>query len=625
MLARLAALLSVCLPVVLTVACAAPRTTTPSSQAPVAEVAPQIARIERSLLPVVQVAGEARHAALVDRMRELAIPGLGIAVFADHRLLWARAYGVADVDTGARVEVDTLFQAASISKSVNALAVLLVAADGKLALDRPINEMLVGWKLPDNDLTRASPVTLRRLLGHTAGTTVHGFPGYAVGEPVPSLLQILAGQPPANTGPIVVDLAPGTKFRYSGGGTTITQLALTERTGQDYAGLLVARVLGPLGMTVSTHAQPLPPDRLKLAAAGHDAEGRTIAGKRHTYPEQAAAGLWTTPSDLARFFAEVGLARTGRSKHIPKEVAAAMTTKLVDIEGSDAAVGLGVFLSARNGARFFGHGGSNEGFQCDAIASLDGGYGVVVMTNAENGWRIFAEIERTVFDAYGWPGADVPIVRVALTTAARGRFVGRYLDGAVPREIAVVGDRLVSRPLFGPEVELVPVAPEVVVVRDSGERISGDSGGALSIKGAEGPARSLARLPDGARHPLLALAAGDVAGAEALWREQLRVDPTRARADESPILEYGFRLLDREPKGALAVMRLVAAVFPDSSEAHFALAEGYMRTGDDAAALAGYERALATLDADPRITTGKPAVRAQLESRRARLRSGALR
>ncbi len=620
MLPRLAALLSA-----LTIACVRPTPATTSSSTPTSTptdtFAPQISRVEQGLLPAVQVAGEVVEVALADRMRELGIPGLGIAVFADHRLLWARGYGVADVDTGARVDTGTLFQAASISKSVNALAVLLVAADGELALDRPINEMLVGWKLPDNDLTRASPVTLRRLLGHNAGTTVHGFPGYAPGERVPTLLQILAGEPPANTGPVVVDLAPGTKFRYSGGGTTITQLALTERTRQDYASLLASRVLGPLGMTSSTHAQPLPPERLRRAAAGHGADGRTIAGKRHTYPEQAAAGLWTTPSDLARFFAEVALARAGRSKLVPRAVAEAMTTKLVGIEGSDDAVGLGVFLSARNGARFFGHGGSNEGFMCDAIASLDGGYGVVLMTNSDSGWRIFGEVERTVFAAHGWAGADVPIVRVALAPADRARFVGRYLDGAVPRELAAVGERLVSRELFGPDVELVPVAPELLVVRATGERIARDAGGALTIAGERAPKRPLTRLADDARHPLLVLAAGDFAGAEALWREQARADKARARADEPPILEFGYRLIDREPKRALELLRLVAAVFPDSSDAHHTLAMACERVGDAAGALAGYERALATLDADPRITAGKTERRAHAEAQRVKLRA----
>lgn len=599
----------------LVLACA---TAKPPTRPPEVDVAQRIARIEQGLLPAVQVAGEDVRRSLAQRMREHKIPAISIAVFVDYRVQWARAYGVADVDTGARADASTLFQAASISKSVNALAVLLAAADGRLSLDAPINDLLTGWKLPDNEHTRATPVTLRHLLSHTAGTGVHGFPGYPVNEPLPDLVTILDGGPAANTGPVRVVLPPGTRFSYSGGGTTISQLLLTERMGQPYPDLQAARVLGPLGMTASTFAQPLRPAQ-RNAAAGHHADGSAVPGKHHVYPEMAAAGLWTTPTDLARFFAELALARKGRSTLVSRDIATQMTTAAIPVEGTHHAVGLGVFLIERNGARYFGHNGGNEGFSSNAIASLDGGHGVVVMMNSDRVGPLFAEIERAVFAEYGWPDADRPVVRFALPASERTKFTGRYLDRGVPRVVAVIEDRLTIRDVFGQPRELVPIAADTLVVRDSGEKLVHGPGGSLTAAWPDAPPRPLARLADDARHPLLVLTAGDPAGAAALWREKVQRDPAAARADAALADAHAtLELLGDDTPGALAVLRLITDVFPDSSHAH---PEAAMFAREFDTARAAYERALALLDADPHIPTSeKPERRADVLGRLARLR-----
>lgn len=588
----------------------------PPSSSGAASQAGRIERIEHGLLPVVQVKGEDVRSAIEARMREHKIPAVSIAVFENYQLQWVKAYGMADPATGERATEDTLFLAGSISKSVNALAVLMAVADGMLALDRPINELLESWKLPDNELTRATPVTLRKLLSHSAGTTVHGFPGYAAGEPVPTVQQILDGTPPANTEPVRVDLAPGTKFRYSGGGTVISQLALTERSKRPYPEILAERVLRPLEMVHSTFEQALPPDRLKVAAAGYDRLGSVIPGKRHAYPEMAAAGLWTTPSDLARFAIEIALARANRSSRVPNAIAVQMTTKVIDGENLDA-VGLGVFLSNRNGAMFFGHGGADEGFQADLVCSLDGGYGVVVMANSDNGFQIFEDIERAVFAEYGWPGAAPMIVRVALEPAQRARFIGQFLDGPAPAAIAEQGGRLMLRLPFTDPVELVPIAPDRVVQRDSGRQLRLDATGALEATPLHRPARMLTRLAEPAHHPLFELEAGRFDAAVAAWRDRSRLDPKAALEDEGFANNLGYQLLQLDPAKAISVLRLVATVFPESSNAHDSLGEAYMKTGDKPHAIAEYEQELRTLDADPRVP--EPARRVQRSSAEAQL------
>jgi CubicO group peptidase (beta-lactamase class C family) len=585
--------------------------------APASSQAAHIDRIAAALLPRVQVKGEPGDSVSLDkRMHEMKIPAVSIAVFENHKLLWAQAFGVTDRETRKPADADTLFLAGSISKSVNALGVLDAVHDGLLSLDKPINEQLTSWKLPDNELTQATPVTLRMLLSHTGGTTVHGFPGYVAGAPLPTVPQILDGKPPANTAPIRVDLAPGTKFRYSGGGITIAQLALAEGVKRPYQEVLANRVLVPLGMTNSSYEQVLSPARLPHAATGHDPEGRPIPGKRNVYPEMAAAGLWTTPTDLARFFAEVGLARSGTSKLIRKEIALEMTTKVAEVEGTDS-VGLGVFLSDRNGAPMFGHNGADAGFQALAVASLDGGYGVVVMANSENGLQLFDSVVRTVFAEYGWPGADPMIERFPMDAAQLQKFVGNYVGLGLPQEITVEGGRLFSRIPFGKTVELVPVSSTAVVQRVAGTKLEVDASGTLTLLGQ--PQR---RLVAGTRHPLFVLEGGKLDDAAALWRKQAAADPKAAFADEVAINLFGYQMMiDGNVEGAVKVFHLISAVFPASSNAHDSYAEALMRANDKPTAIAEYEASIKTLDADPHIPAAeKPERKAHAEEQLAILK-----
>ena len=255
-----------------------------------------IARIENGFLPPVIVKGRPLETRTIpNRMRELKVPGVSVAVFRDGRVEWARGWGVADVESGRKVERDTRFQAASISKPVAAAAALALVSRGRLSLDSPINSHLQSWKLPENEHTKTTPVTLRHLLTHSAGLTVHGFRGYAHGEAVPSLVQLLDGAKPANSAPVRVDIPVGSRWRYSGGGISIAQLMVEDETKKPFAQSARELVLEPFGMRHSTYVQPLPADLREKAATGYRASGEAVPGKWHTYPEQAAAGLWTTP------------------------------------------------------------------------------------------------------------------------------------------------------------------------------------------------------------------------------------------------------------------------------------------------------------------------------------------
>src|SRR5271169_2930344 len=349
-------------------------------------------------------------------MDVLKVPGLSVAVVDDFKIAWAKPYGVTEAGTTNPVTTSTMFQAASISKVVSATGALYLVEHGKLSLDEDVNKELTTWKVPENEFTATQKVTLRRLLSHSAGTTVHGFPGYAVGEPIPTVVQILNGEKPANTAPVRVDLVPGSKQRYSGGGVTIEQLLIMDVTGKPFPQFMQQTVLGPIGMTNSTFQQPLPPDLAAHAAAGTLADGQPVPGKWHIYPELAAAGLWTTPTDLAKFGIEIALSKSGKSNRVLSE---AMTRQMLTPQSGD--VGLGFFLGLGGNPNAFGHDGSDEGFQAILIMISDSGQGAAVMANSDNGIAVGQYLVNSIAREYGWkytppkPSAAVALSLVEMT------------------------------------------------------------------------------------------------------------------------------------------------------------------------------------------------------------------
>jgi CubicO group peptidase (beta-lactamase class C family) len=350
------------------------------------------------------------------------------------RIAWARGYGVLELGGTDSVTPETLFQAASISKPVAALAALRLVQEGKLGLDEDVNRRLTSWKLPESRFTTTYPVTLRRLLSHSAGLTVHGFRGYAATEQVPTLRQVLDSQPPSNSAPIRADTFPGARWRYSGGGYTLMQQLLVDVTGRSFPELMRATVLEPLGMTHSTYEQPLPQHLRGKAASGHRSTGALVAGKWHTYPEMAAAGLWTTPSDLARYAIHVSLATVGRSNGALSQATA---TRMLTLEAGT--YGLGPALAGQGRDASFSHGGANEGFRAFFIAFPERGQGAAIMTNSDAGGTIALEILRAIAEEYDWP-SQRPVEKtvVAVAPETPERIAGRYALETAPTIFIII-------------------------------------------------------------------------------------------------------------------------------------------------------------------------------------------
>ncbi len=344
---------------------------------------------------------------IAEIMKKARVPGVSAAVIKDFAVQWAKGYGVADLRTGQAVTTDTMFQAASISKPVTAMALLKMVQEGKVNLDDDVNRYLKSWKVPANDFTRDTAVTPRALLSHTSGTgDGFGFPGYEPAQERPTLVQIVKGEKPSNVGPVFWERRPLTAYKYSGGGIVIIQLLMIDVLGRPFDTIMREHVLGPAGMTNSTYEQPLSP-QLDLKAARAHSGGQASDVKWHVYPEQAAAGLWTTPTDLARFAIAVQKSNRGDSGSIlPRPLAREMLTPT---GVGDFAVGLSV--EKRGQGWYFTHSGGNWGFSCDLVAHFIKGYGVVVMTNSDGGGAVIREIEARVAAAYNWDSLDKPVPR----------------------------------------------------------------------------------------------------------------------------------------------------------------------------------------------------------------------
>ncbi len=330
-------------------------------------------------------------------MREHHIPGLSLAIIDGGKIVKAQGYGFADQVGKTPVTTSTLFQAGSVSKSVAAVGALRLVEQGRLSLDEDVNGRLRSWKVPENEFTKDKKVTLRRILSHTSGFTVHGFPGYAANTPLPSLTQVLDGAKPANTPAIRVELEPGGKWQYSGGGYTVMQQLLIDVTGRPFPEFMQATVLKPCGMNESTYEQPLPEKLRSATAAGHRTDGSEVAGRWHVYPEMAAAGLWTTPSDLARFAISIQQSLAGKPDAVLSQAMA--RRMLVNQRNND---GLGVFLGGNGKTLRFFHDGRDAGFDASMNAYAETGQGAVIMINANNDSSAVLRVMFAIGKEYRW-------------------------------------------------------------------------------------------------------------------------------------------------------------------------------------------------------------------------------
>ncbi len=391
-----------------------------------------LAALDHGLRPNVIASGDAAPGwSLAERMRHYKVPGVAIAVLKDGEVAQTVGYGVREAGASDKVDGDTLFSVGSISKVVTAATTLRLVSQGQLDLDRNVNDYLTRWKLPASGEAPQPEVSLRMLMSHTSGLGVHGFADYQVGEPLPTLVQVLDGQAPAKGEAVRFKHAPGLVQDYSGGGVTVEQVAIEDVTGKPLPELAEAQVFAPLGMRRSTFENPLSAARGNIAKA-HDSDGGPAALPRgwEAFGETGASGLWTSAKDLGQFVGGLIKSYQGRGDFLPQPLAIAMMTEV-----SPSAFGLGPKLGGAGEGRHFFHMGANESYRAFMEGYPETGDGFVILTNGTNGGELAAEIRNALADAINL-GAHAPVRAVALRAPPEPDYAGHYrIDTAVPMDL----------------------------------------------------------------------------------------------------------------------------------------------------------------------------------------------
>ena len=328
---------------------------------------------------------------LAAAMRTLHVPSVDVALIEDGRLAWSRTFGTAPDNA--------IYQAASLSKLVTAVAALRLVDRGVLALDRSVNDDLTGWKVPENDFTRRHPVTLRQLLSMTAGTGVPGYLGYAPGEKLPTLPQILDSAPPANSPPVRVEAIPGSRYAYSGGGYEIVEARIEATTKTKFQDAVESLLLRPADMPNSYFLQPLPAKLVPRAATGHDANGDELPGGWRIVPALAAGGLWSSASDLAHLLIAIERAYRGESDAL----LARATVQAMMTQQNGGPYGLGAAVAGSGESRVLMKRGQNVGYQSYMLLFPETGQGIVVLTGSDSGTTLATALIRRAAAAYKWP------------------------------------------------------------------------------------------------------------------------------------------------------------------------------------------------------------------------------
>ena len=397
-----------------------------SSYSQTSQIASRITQVENKLLvgaEIIFADSAFNHFNIYDRMKFYKVPSVSIAVINNGQLEWAKAYGLADVSEKRVANTNTVYQAASLSKSLNAFCIMKLVQEGKLTLDIDIRQYLKSWTFPDNESSKNKVITLKNLLSHTAGLSLHGFRGYSFDDKIPTINDILNGTFPSNNEALKPIFPPNTTMKYSGGGTLITKKILDDNISANYDNLMRQKVLKPLGMSNSSYAQPLS-KKLKNVAVAYDENLNEIEGKYNIYPELAPDGLWTTPTDFSKFIISIqhSLKKNSNSLLNDATIKEMLTPVL---SSSDAA--LGVFIKEKGGEKYFTHSGANIGYRTEYYGSFTTGAGLVIMVNSDNG-QIINEIKNSIATVYNWKGFYTPEIRklVNVPDTIADKYIGEY-------------------------------------------------------------------------------------------------------------------------------------------------------------------------------------------------------
>ncbi len=554
----------------------------------------RVQAVETELKPKIHFVGD-QPASITQRLAAYRVPGMSLTVIEDFSIAWTRYYGFADREQGRPVDPTTLFQAGSISKALTAAATLRLAEQGLLDRDLPVNAYLQRWQLPDATNTAQQPVTVDLVLCHGAGLNLHGFDGYRSGHALPSMMQMLNGDEPANHGGIAVVHRPGRAFVYSGGGYLLLQCLLEDRLALPFDEILAREVLEPLGMRQSSFANPPPPDWTGYLASGYQPGGDPVLDRYRLFPEQAAAGLWTTSPDLARFAIDLAKSvKAGNGKVLNQASARAMARCVLD-----ESMGLGLFLKQRGEHMYVSHGGRTVGFVALFEINPQTGDGAVVMINGDH-YDLLEEVVNSVARVYQWPEyLEEAQPRLPIPADLQKRVAGRYRYSAdLLIKVRAEGDQLFFAYSGAPETELIRTGENLFQRRNSTTLITfpTDKSGQVSLAFylPEGGMQVQRRMAPDEKIPRELLWGNQPEAALAAYQQALREFPGDPGVNAGDMAATGRYLVEQGDVAAgRDLLWVTAHLFPEDEKHWLVLGRVCRENGDIEGAVSAYRRAYA--------------------------------
>lgn len=338
-------------------------------------------------------------------MKKYNLKGLSVAVFENYKIIWTNQWGIKAADSDEKIDVNTAFSTASISKPITAIVCAILEEKGLINLDDPIEKYLKRWKLPESQYTKDVNVTWKQLLSHTAGTSQGGFEDYYTGDSIPTIVESLQGKLlPRSKKPIEFLFKPGTNWEYSGGGYVIIQCALEDYFNKPLAQIVKEILLDPLQLQNSTMIQPNENGFFINVAKVHNSKGQIIRTGIPITPQVAPSGLWSTPTDLALIAIEMQKAFIGNGNKVISQKVAKKVTDIVTMNGARGwSYGWERSLGFGN-LEWFSHNGSNTGTGGDLLATMKNGNGIAVLANGDKPNRIpvMTYIKREIITKLHW-------------------------------------------------------------------------------------------------------------------------------------------------------------------------------------------------------------------------------
>ncbi|OUS02860.1 hypothetical protein A9Q86_02085 [Flavobacteriales bacterium 33_180_T64] len=558
-----------------------------------------IKKVETGLTTRVYIEGDSTWS-IEDRMKHYGIPGVSIAVINKGKVEWAKGYGIMDKESKAPVTEQTLFQVSTIGMSLTAYGALRLVDQNKVTLSEDINSYLKSWKLPDSDFTKEHKVTIKNLLSHSAGINVHAFLGYSTDVPVPTLIEILNGTPPANSNPVIVDKTLNENLWISAGGYMIIQQMMMDIEGKKFPELMNELVLQPLEMNSSKFNQSLNTEQLKRAATGYLRDGSMVKGKRHIYPELASNGLWATAEDLAKFVINIQqtLKDNNRNEGLSKDMTELMLTP--SSKNRYGQYGLGFSIYNKKNEVYFEHHGWSTGFYSRMTAHRDKDYGVVVLTNNPKSAFVF-EVFRSVALAYEWDNYFPVHKKMEIEQSLIDEITGRYLANGRIVDIFQKDSQLFYKNILEVKAEeLIKVSDSSFVRRNSSRLMQfkpnseNEMFNLLYINSNNGTiASTFVKMDIDKKEPVEFILEGDFDKALNAYRALKEHNPTYPTVTEDYLNGLGYSFLHEDRMTlSLDIFKMNMMLYPDSFKVYESYAEACVKIGEIDLAIKNYSKAL---------------------------------